>query len=114
MVLSAREVAEAFSGHDFEDAFPYLSKGVIWRMPGSDGLQGRDAVVAACRATDAALTDTQVDVTRFIVVDGGDTVAVDTVTGYRDGDETSTVASCDIYEFRDGEVVQITSYAVEI
>jgi len=114
MSLSSREVAEAFSGHRFEDAFPYLSDDVVWRMPGSDGLRGRDAAVEACRATAAALTDTSIEVERFVVIDGGVDVAVDTVTTYRDEDGASTVASCDVYEFRDGLVAQITSYTVEI
>jgi len=114
MVLSAREVAEAFSGHRFEVAFPYLDDHVIWRMPGSEGLEGREAVVAACRSTATALADTRIEVERFVVVDGGDVVAVDTLTGYRDADDVSTVASCDIYEFRDGLIARITSYTVEV
>ena len=48
------------------------------------------------------------------MVDGGDAVVVDTRTVYRDADGVSTVASCDIYEFRDGEVVTLTSYNVEV
>jgi SnoaL-like domain len=114
MVLTTREVAEAFSGHRSEAAFPSLSARVSWSMPGSDGLEGREAVVAACRATEAALADTEIEVERFVVVDGGDVVAVDTLTGYRVGDDVSTVASCDVYEFRDGMIEQITSYTVEV
>lgn len=67
-----------------------------------------------CRETAAALIDTRVEVDRFVVADGGPVVAVDTVTQYRDGDDTSTVASCDIYEFHDDSLVQITSYTVEV
>ena len=114
MALNARSVAEAFSSHRFEDAFPYLAEGVVWLLPGAEGLEGRDAVVAACRSTAADLADTPIQVDRFVVVDGGDVVAVDTVTRYGDGDEISTVASCDIYEYRDGLIVRITSYTVEV
>lgn len=114
MTPTARMIAEAFSGHDFEEAFPHLADNVVWRMPGSDGIDGREAVVAACRATAAALVDTQIDTERFLVADGGDTIAVDTLTSYRHGDGVSTVSSCDIYEFRNGKVVQITSYTVEV
>lgn len=114
MGLSRREVAEAFSGHQFEDAFTYLTEDVVWRMPGADGIRGREAVVAACRNTAAALTDTEIGVARFFVVDGGDSVAVDTLMTYRNSDGASTVASCDLYEFRDELIVQITSYTVEV
>lgn len=114
MVLTARAVAEAFSEHRFEEAFPSLAEDVIWRMPGGDDLAGREAVVAACRSTSAALADTPIQVERFIVIDGGDVVAVDTVTRYGEKDDISTVASCDIYEYRDDLIIQITSYTVEV
>jgi hypothetical protein len=114
MGVSNREVAEAFSGHRFEAAFPHLAGDVIWRMPGSEGLQGRDAVVAACRSTAEALTETGIEVERFVVIDGGERVAIDTLTTYQDGPDVSTVASCDVYEFRDKVLVRITSYNVEV
>jgi len=114
MPLSPREVAEAFSSHDFEPAFAHLSDAVVWRTPGDTPVEGRDAVVALCRTTAEALAETDVRRERFLVVDGGDAVVVDTLTVYRDADLVSTVASCDIYEFRDGEVVTLTSYNVEV
>jgi ketosteroid isomerase-like protein len=114
MQLNGRAIAEAFSGHRFEEAFPYLAEEVIWTMPGSEGVEGRESVISACRSTASALIDTGIEVERFLVVDGGDVVAVDTVTRYTDADGTSTVASCDIYEYRDGEIVRITSYTVEV
>jgi hypothetical protein len=40
---------------------------------------------------------------------------IDSRAEYVDGDgESSHVASCDIYEFIDGKVAAITSYAVEV
>lgn len=114
MGLTRREAAEAFSGHRFEDAFPSLAEDVVWRMPGTDGIHGRDAAMAACRNTASALSGADVEIRRFVVVDGGENVAIDTLTTYRDSDGVSTVASCDVYEFRDGLIVQITSYAVEV
>lgn len=113
MTLSTREIAEAFSGHNFAAAFPHLDEHVIWRLPGSDAIHGRDAVIAVTQATTAQLIDTQIHTERCVVVDGGDTVAVDTVTRYDDHGDISTVASADIYEFHDGMISQITSYTVE-
>jgi ketosteroid isomerase-like protein len=49
------------------------------------------------------------------VVAGTDAAAVDAIGRYTDADgEVSLVSSCDIYEFRDGLVTTITSYAVEL
>ena len=83
-------------------------------MPGADVWRGRTAVVEACRSTSAALQDTRIDVVEFTVIDGGATVAVDSLIRYQDGDETSAVAACDVYEFVDGSIVRITSYSVEV
>ncbi|MGC5169059.1 nuclear transport factor 2 family protein [Microbacterium sp. DT81.1] len=109
-----REIAECFSGHRFEEAFPHLAEDVVWQMPGSDGLRGRDEVIAACRSTATGLEGVRVEVERFLVVDGGGSVAVDTLTRYHADDGLSVVASCDVYEFRDGAVTRITSYTVEV
>ncbi len=52
--------------------------------------------------------------TRFVVAADDDTAAVDATGRYtgRDG-TTSVVSSCDIFEFHEGLIVRITSYAVE-
>ena len=114
MSLSEREVAEAFSRRDFEDAIPYISERVVWRMPGTEEWEGQAAVVEACRSTTAALHNTRIDLAEWTVVGGGTTVAVDSLIRYHDGDKTSAVAACDIYEFVDGSIVRITSYSVEV
>jgi hypothetical protein len=41
-------------------------------------------------------------------------VAVDTLARYTGPNGTTTVASCDIYEFTGEEIAAITSYAVEV
>ena len=115
-MTTPRETAEAFSGHRFSDAYDALSPDVRWTAVGEGVLIGRQAVVDACEATLAELATTT-DVTRFVVVAdaAGQTAAVDVVARYVDADgATSVVSSCDIYEFRDGQVTTITSYAVEL
>lgn len=113
--MTHREIAEAFSGHRFEEALPFVAENAEWMLVGADTLHGRDAIAAACRGTAHDLAEVQTDFTRFDVVDGGDLVAVDAVGVYTDrAGEVSSVASCDVYTFRDGQVVGIRSYTVEI
>ena len=51
----------------------------------------------------------------FRTVAEADTVAVETVGRYVDADgSTSIVASCDLYDFVNGELARIVSYASEI
>ena len=110
-----RETAEAFSGHRFADAYGALSPDVRWTAIGQEVVTGRQAVVDACEGTLAALATTTVERLRFLVVAEDAAAAVDTLTRYVDADgSTSVVASCDVYEFADGLVTAITSYAAEV
>src|SRR5215213_6665788 len=110
-----REIAGAFSGHRFSDAYGALHPDVRWTAVGQEVLTGREAVVDACEATLAELATTTVEFSRFLVVADGEAAAVDVVGRYVDADGgTSVVSSCDVYEFRGGMVAAITSYAVEL
>ena len=52
---------------------------------------------------------------RFVSIAGPDAAAVDVVARYVAADgHVSVVSSCDIYEFADGKLAAITSYAVEL
>ena len=116
-MTTPRETAEAFSGHRFHDAYAALSPDVRWTAVGEGVVTGRQAVVDACEATLAELATTTTDFSRFVVVadPDGSAVAVDVIARYVDADgTTSVVSSCDIYEFSDGQVTAITSYAVEL
>ena len=115
MSSSTRGIAEAFSGHRFTDAYPALADDVRWDLVGQDTLVGRQAVVDACEGTLAELGEGAAEFERFVGAGDGDVVAVDTVTRYVGADgRTGRVSSCDVYEFRDGRVATIRSYAVEL
>ena len=114
-MTTPREVAEAFSGHRFRETYGALAEDVRWIAVGEGELTGRDAVVEACEATLRELASGTAEFTRFVVVGDSDVAAVDVIARYTDADgELSVVSSCDIYEFRDGLVTTITSYAVEL
>lgn len=112
--LTTVEIARAFSGHRFDEAFPYLADDVRWIVPGQMVLVGRQAVIDACRSTVADLADTETTFTRFVSVASGDVAVVDAVGRYRDDSGVTGVSSCDVYEFSDDRIVTITSYAVEV
>ena len=114
-MTAPRDVAEAFSRHRFRDVYDALAADVVWTAVGASRLEGRQAVVDACEATLAQLATTGVEFTRFVSVADGAVAAVDVVARYTDPDGgLSVVSSCDVYEFGDGVVRAITSYAVEL
>jgi ketosteroid isomerase-like protein len=106
-------VARAFSEHRFAEISERLAEQMVWNLVGEMQLEGRDAVLAACRATSDELSDTTTTGLRFVTTGDGDTVAVDAIGRFSGPDGVSTVSSCDVYEFSGGNIQAITSYAIE-
>jgi len=114
-MTSPQQIAEAFSGHRFSDAYDHLAADIQWVLIGGETIQGRDQVIRACEQTAAELTETTTEFLRFLTIAGTGAVAVDAVARYVGADgTTSVVSSCDIYEFDKGVVAAITSYTAEL
>jgi ketosteroid isomerase-like protein len=68
-----------------------------------------------CEGSASDLRDVKTTFSKFKVITTGDCVVIDSRAEYLDADgESSHVASCDIYEFIDGNIVAITSYTIEV
>ena len=115
MDLTIGQLAEAFSGHRFTQVYPQLSDDVQWTLVGDRTITGKAAVIATCEESAAYLATVTTAYSRFKVVVGQDSAVVDSRASYADADGSVTVvASCDIYEFVDGSLSEITSYTVEL
>lgn len=112
--MTNADVARAFSGHRFEETFAHLADNVVWVLVGGEDLVGREAVVSTCRESAAFLAELTTTWHRVVCADGGDVVAVDVLASYAGPDQTSVVASCDVYEFTNETLTRITSYAAEV
>lgn len=112
--MTYEEIARAFSGHRFDVALDSIAPEAVWDLVGEDRVEGREAIAEVCRRSTEATSDVETTWVRFVSVAAGDLVAVDAVGRYTGPDDVSTVSSCDIYEFEDGLIVKITSYAVEL
>ena len=112
--MNNEDRARAFSGHRFEDTVDALAADVVWNLVGAARLEGKAAVVDACRGTAAGLEGATTTWLRFVSTGDGDIVAVDAIGRYEDSDGVTEVSSCDIYEFADGRISAITSYTVDV
>ena len=113
--MSIEQVARAFSSHDFDAAYPELADDVTWTLIGQDQpISGKQAVVELCRRSAVELEGVTTTFRRFRVVVAEDCVVIDSLADYVGADGTSVVASCDLYDFRDGKVTAITSYNIEL
>ncbi|MEO7270136.1 MAG: nuclear transport factor 2 family protein [Knoellia sp.] len=108
------DVARAFSGHRFEEAFDHLAADVVWVVVGGDDVHGREAAIATCRDSAAYLSTVTTTWHRVVCADAGEVVAVDVLASYAGPDGATTVSSCDIYEFTDEALTRITSYTGEV
>ena len=115
MEVTNEQIAEAFSHHDFEATYPYLTDDVRWNIVGERLVEGKEKIIAVCRESAAYLTGVTTDFVKFRTVVTDDCVVIDSVAEYTDNEEkTSRVASCDIYNFTNSKVSEITSYTVEV
>jgi ketosteroid isomerase-like protein len=115
--MTTKQIAEAFSGHRFAEAYDHLAADVRWLLQGQTTIAGKSAVVEACNASAAEMAKlASAEFSRFVSVADDRVAAVDAIGRYVSPDgSVSIVSSADIYEFdRDGQVTTITSYAVEL
>ncbi len=100
---------------DFAAVYPAFSDDIRWNLVGDEPLIGRDTVVAACDKSAAYLEAVMTKFSKFRTISNGDSVGVDTTAEYSDTEgAVSLIASCDIYDFRDGKLAEITSYTFEL
>lgn len=103
------EIAEAFSRHEFDRTFPHMDDDIEWAQIGEGHVQGKT------ERSSEYLAGVRTTFSRFKIVAAENCVVIDTRAEYVDAEgESSQVASCDIYDFIDGSLAAITTYAVEI
>jgi limonene-1,2-epoxide hydrolase len=107
-------IAEAFSHHDFARTYEHLAADIRWRNLGGDDYVGRDAVIAACDAATAYFAGISTTFLASRTIAGDGAVIVETAARYTGDQETSGVASCDVFDVADGVITRITSYNVEV
>jgi len=109
------ETAEAFSRHQFRETYPFIRDEAEWTLVGGEQIRGKADILRTCEESASYLGDVKATFTRFKVITTDDCVVIDSRAAYvGDDGGSSHVASCDIYEFIDGNIAAITSYNVEV
>lgn len=115
MSLTINQIAEAFSSHRFAETYPYLSDSIKWNNVGGEEYTGRDVVIDQCEQSASYLSTVSTIFIKFKVTQAQACIMIESVAQYKDNDDQlSAVASCDIYQFADGLLVEITSYNIEL
>ena len=115
MSLDIHQIAEAFCSYRFAVTYPYMADEIKWNLVGREELVGRAAVIDRCTKATKFLETVSATITKLKVVRTESGVLVEGAAHFQDQEnQISRVASCDIFRFADGRLVEITSYVIEL
>jgi len=112
--MTIKEIAQKFSEHQFTEVYEHMSDDIVWENIGGETYTGKQAIVAVCDQALDYFAGIETTMHKLTARAGEDFVVVETNASYIDDNETSLVASCDIYAFKGDKLVGITSYNVEL
>ena len=107
-------IAQAFSGGNFAQCFPYLTDQTVWNTPGEQYLKGRQEIEAFCEKVSAYFSSVTTNFQQLNLIENEQCVAINgTAEFIRDGERINFVSSCDVYEFdEENNIKSITSYCI--
>lgn len=115
MSLDIDQVAEAFCSHRFAETYPYMADEIKWNIVGREEHMGRAAVIARCEESTKFLQTVSATITQLKIIRAETWVVVEGAAQFQDQEnQTSSVASCDVFQFSDERLVGITSYVIEL
>ena len=115
MELTIKKIADEFSNHNFEITYPFVSDNVQWNMVGGELIIGKENVIKTCEQSSNYLKTVETTFSKFLVLEADNYITVDSISEYIDQDKKlSKIASCDIYKFDSGQLIEITSYCIEL
>ena len=110
MSLNIDQIAEAFCSYIFVVTYPYMTDEIKWNIVGREELMGREAVIDRCDKSAKFLETIFTTITKLKINRAETFVVVECAEQFQDHEnQTSSVASCDIFQFSDGQLVEITS-----
>ena len=111
MNLNMDQIAEAFCSYRFALTYPYMADEIKWNIVGQEELVGREAVIDRCDTSAKWLETVSATITKLKINSAETFVVVEGAAQFQaQQNQTSSVASCDVYQFSDGRLVEITSY----
>jgi hypothetical protein len=115
MSLDMDQIAEAFCSYRFAVTYPYMADEIKWNIVGQEELLGRKAVIDRCDKSTKFLETVSPTITKLEINRAETFVVVEGAAQFQDQEkQISGVASCDIFQFSDGRLVEITSYIIAL
>jgi hypothetical protein len=115
MSLESHQIAEAFCSWRFAEVYPYFADEIKWNVVGKKEYVGREAVIARCEESTKFLETVSTLYDRLKLHRAEACVIVEGTAQFQDRENrTLGVASCDVFRFAEGRLVEITSYVIDL
>ena len=115
MSLDSYQIAEAFCSYRFAVTYPYMADEIKSNIVGREELISREAVIDRCDKSAKFLETVSTTITKLKINRAETFVVVEGAAQFQDQEnQTSSVASCDVFQFSDGRLIEITSYVIEL
>ena len=115
MSLNIDQIAEVFCSHRFVVTYPYMADEIKWNIVGREELVGREAVIDQCNKSAKFLEAVSTTLIKPKIYRAETCVVLEGAAQFQDQEnQTSSVASCDVFHFSDGRLVEITSYVIDL
>ena len=115
MSLDTSQIAEAFCSYRFAVTYPYMADEIKWNIVGREELVGREAVIDRCAEAAKFLETVSATSTKPKINRAETCVVVEGAAQFQDQEnQTTSVASCDVFQFSDERLVEITSYVIDL
>ena len=115
MSLDIDQIAEAFCSHKFVVTYPYMADDIKWNIVGREELIGREAVIDRCDKSAKFLETVSPTITKLKINRAETFVVVEGAAQFPDQEnQTSSVASCDVFQFSGERLVEITSHVIQL
>lgn len=112
--MTKSEIAQSFSGGQFEKCLHCLTDQTIWNTPGEQFLTGRKEIETFCKNIAAYFSSVTTNFKQLNLIENDRCVAINgTAEFIREGKRVAFVSSCDVYEFDlDNKILSINSYCI--
>lgn len=112
--ITKSEIAQAFSGGQFEKCLDFLTDQTTWNTPGEQFLTGRNEIEPFCKNIATYFSSVTTYFKQLNLIENDSCVAINgTAEFIREGKRVSFVSSCDVYQFdSDNKIVSINSYCI--
>jgi hypothetical protein len=115
MSLNIDQIAEAFCSHRFAETYPYMADEIKWNIIGREELMGREAVINKCAEGAKFLETVSTTYPKLKIYCAETCVIVEGAAQFQDKDnQTSSVASCDVFQFLDGDWLRLLHMSLTI